>query len=113
MRCSEIRMVIPSDLFKRVKAVYEKRQELELTPAQARLLVVTYKGFERGGANLDPEKQAKPREINSELSLLELQFADNVLAETNNIKLVIENSGGQLNVFGTENEKGFFPLGQG
>ena len=78
-------------LFKKVKAVYEKRAELELTPEQARLLEVTYKNFERGGANLDAEKQAKLREINTELSVLTLKFNDNVLAETNNFKMVIEN----------------------
>jgi len=79
------------DLFKRVKAVFEEKDNLDLTPEQARLLEVTYKDFERGGANLDPEKQAKLREINSELSLLSLQFGDNVLAETNNYKMVIDN----------------------
>jgi peptidyl-dipeptidase Dcp len=78
-------------LFKRVKAVYEQMGELELTPEQARLLEVTYKDFERGGANLDEEQQAKLREINSELSLLTLKYGDNVLAETNNYKMVIDN----------------------
>lgn len=79
------------DLFKRVKTVYDQKAELDLTPEQARLLEVTYKNFERGGANLDPEKQAKLRELNSELSLLTLNFGDNILAETNNFKMVIEN----------------------
>jgi len=78
-------------LFKKVKAVYETRKELELTPEQDRLLEVSYKEFERGGANLDEEKQDKLRKINSELSILSLQFSDNVLAETNNYKMLIEN----------------------
>ncbi len=78
-------------LFQKVKAVYEQKDELGLTPEQSRLLEVKYKNFERGGANLDPEKQEKLRAINEELSLLNLQFGDNVLAETNNYKLVIEN----------------------
>jgi peptidyl-dipeptidase Dcp len=78
-------------LFQKVKAVYDQKDDLELTPEQSRLLEVKYKNFERGGANLDPEKQAKLRTINEELSLLNLQFGENVLAETNNYKLVIEN----------------------
>ena len=78
-------------LFERVKTVYEQKEKLELTSEQARLLEVTYKDFERGGANLDAEKQAKLREINSELSLLTLKYGDNVLAETNNYKMVIDN----------------------
>ncbi len=79
------------NLFKKVKAVYDQKDVLELTPEQQRLLEVSYKNFERGGANLAPEKQDKLRTINEELALLTLQFGDNVLAETNNYKLVIEN----------------------
>ncbi|MFC2151555.1 M3 family metallopeptidase [Bacteroidota bacterium] len=79
------------DLFKRVKAVNEQKDELNLTSEQARLLEVIFKEFERGGANLNAEKQEKLRKLNSELAVLSLQFADNVLAETNNFKLVIEN----------------------
>lgn len=78
-------------LFKKVKAVYGQKDELDLTPEQNRLLEVKYKNFERGGANLDSEKQEKLRAINEELSLLTLQFGDNILAETNNYKLVVEN----------------------
>ncbi|NOQ26069.1 MAG: peptidase M3 [Bacteroidales bacterium] len=78
-------------LFKKVKAVYEQKDELDLTPEQARLLQVKYEEFERGGANLDSEKQDKLRIINGELSTLTLQFGDNVLAETNNYKMAIEN----------------------
>ena len=79
------------DLFKKVKSVYDQKDELKLTPEQQRLLEVKYKDFERGGANLDAEKQEKLRKINAELSLLTLQFGDNILAETNNYKMVIEN----------------------
>lgn len=78
-------------LFKKVKAVYEQKDELDLTAEQARLLQVKYEDFERGGANLDSEKQDKLRTINGELSILTLQFGNNVLAETNNYKMVIEN----------------------
>ena len=78
-------------LFRRIKSVYDERNELELTPEQSRLLEVIYKNFERGGANLDPEKQEKLREINKEIAALELQFGENVLAETNNYKMVIDN----------------------
>ena len=79
------------DLFKRVKAVYEMKDELDLNPEQARLLEKIYEGFERGGANLPEEKQARFREINEELSSLTLQFGDNVLAETNSYKMVLDN----------------------
>jgi peptidyl-dipeptidase Dcp len=78
-------------LFVRVKAVYEQKPALNLTNEQDQLLEKTYKQFARGGANLPAEKQAVLREINKELSLLSLKFGDNLLAETNNFKLIIDN----------------------
>lgn len=78
-------------LFIRVKAVYDSRAKLKLNKEQAKLLEETYKDFVRGGANLSVENQTKLRELNSELSLLELTFGQNMLKETNSFKLVIDN----------------------
>jgi len=80
-----------ADLFKRVKAVYNTKNELSLTPEQAQLLEKTYKVFVRGGANLGPEGQARLREINKELSLLSLKFGENILKENNAFEMIIEN----------------------
>ena len=77
-------------LFKRVKAVYDQRESLNLNPEQMRLLEETYKGFVRGGANIAPENQQRFREINEELSTLTLKFGNNVLKATNDYKLVVE-----------------------
>ncbi|KPL26203.1 MAG: peptidase M3, partial [Bacteroides sp. SM1_62] len=79
------------DLFKRVKTVYEKRDNLDLTTEEKTLLEKMYKDFVRGGAELDDTKQARLREINKRISVLSLQFGDNVLAENNAYKLFIEN----------------------
>lgn len=79
------------DLFKRVKAVYEIKDELELNPEQRSLLDKVYKNFVRGGAELNEEGKARLREINSKLSILTLNFGNNLLAETNGYKLYIEN----------------------
>ncbi len=49
-----------------------------------------YKSFVRGGALLGEADQQKLRKLNEELSLLSLQFGDNILAETNNYQLVVE-----------------------
>lgn len=78
-------------LFERVKAVYEVRETLNLNPEQQRLLSETYKGFVRGGANLPPDKKEELKKINEELSLLTVKFSQNLLAETNNYQLVIDN----------------------
>lgn len=77
-------------LFARVKAVYDKKDQLGLDKEQAKLLEETYKGFVRGGANLPADKQAKLRELNSEISMLQLTFGQNMLKETNSFELVID-----------------------
>jgi len=78
------------ELFARVKAVYAARDRLDLTPEQQKLLDETYRGFVRGGANLEGEKRARFREINEELSLLSTQFGENLLKEMNAIALLID-----------------------
>jgi peptidyl-dipeptidase Dcp len=79
-------------LFLRVKAVYDGRSSLRLDREALFLLENAYRGFVRGGALLDPKGKARLREINQELSLLSVKYGDNVLAETNGFKLVIENA---------------------
>lgn len=78
-------------LFERVKAVYDKKDQLNLNPEQLKLLSEYYKGFVRGGANLNPEDKEKLKAINSEISLLTIQFSENVLTENNTFELVIDN----------------------
>lgn len=77
-------------LFARIKEIYDRQADFNLDKEQTKLLEETYKDFVRGGANLDAEKQAKLRELNSELSLLQLTFGQNMLKETNAFKLVID-----------------------
>ncbi|MEL1245538.1 M3 family metallopeptidase [Flavobacterium sp. DGU11] len=79
------------DLFERVKAVYDKRDTLNLTAEQTTLLEKKYKGFSRNGANLPEDKKIRLREIDKELSKLSLEFGENVLAETNAYQLHITN----------------------
>ncbi len=77
------------ELFERVDEVYNQIDELDLNPEQKRLLEKTHLGFVRSGANLEEEKQERFREINERLSVLTLQFGQNVLAETNSFELHI------------------------
>ena len=77
-------------LFAKVKAVYDNRAKEKLNPEQLRVLTKIYKDFARNGANLSADKKDQLRKINTELSLAELKFGDNVLAETNNFQLVID-----------------------
>jgi peptidyl-dipeptidase Dcp len=80
-------------LFTRIKSVYEKRHDMQLDSQQIRVTEKYYRDFERMGANLPKEKQEELRKINTELSMLSLNFGQNLLAETNkNFKLVIEDT---------------------
>lgn len=77
-------------LFARVKSVYDSKPTL--SPEEQKLLDVTYKGFVRRGANLNPEDKEKFRKISMELSQNVLQFQQNSLKETNAYRLHITDS---------------------
>ncbi len=77
------------ELFARVKTIYDQQDALDLTAEQRRLLEETHKGFVRAGVNLDENSQKRLREINSRLAELAQQFGQNLLAETNDFKLVV------------------------
>ena len=81
-----------NDLFQRVKAVYEKKDELGLDKDQMTLLEDNYKDFVRGGANLSDEDKALYSKWSEELSLATLQFSKNVLAATNAYTLHVTDS---------------------
>ncbi|HMM11246.1 MAG TPA: M3 family metallopeptidase [Bacteroidales bacterium] len=84
-------IMLNQQLFERIKALHEQMESLNLTPEQQMLLTKLYKRFVRGGALLSSEQKEQLRKINEELSLLSLQFGDNVLAENNKFKVFIEN----------------------
>ena len=87
----EDEILLNDKLFQRVKSVYEQKDALGINPEQLKLLDEYYKGFVRGGANLNEKDKARLTEINGELSKLSLQFGENVLKENNRFELVIEN----------------------
>lgn len=78
------------ELFNRVKQVYDCRVDFKLDREQNKLLDETYKDFVRGGANLDADKQAKLRELNSEIAMSQLTFGQNMLSETNGFQLIVD-----------------------
>ncbi len=78
------------ELFARIQAVYAQKDQLTLTEEQQMLLQETYDGFVRNGAALPEDKQERFREINQELSVLTLQFGQNVLADVNSWQMFVE-----------------------
>ncbi|MEP1097460.1 MAG: M3 family metallopeptidase [Cyclobacteriaceae bacterium] len=79
-----------SNLFQKVKIIYEKRDELNLDQEQQKLLSNTYLDFVRRGVELEGESKNRFKEISIELSKLSLKFSENVLSETNSFELIIE-----------------------
>lgn len=74
-------------LFARIKQVYDNRANENLNAEQQKLLEDIYIGFTRNGANLNEEQKATFRELTKQLSLLSLQFSNNLLKETNDYQL--------------------------
>jgi len=67
-------------LFARVKYLHDRAAELNLNPEQAKLLDVYYKGMVHAGAELPPAKQVQLKAINKQLSTLQTQFSQKLLA---------------------------------
>ncbi|MCF2488187.1 M3 family metallopeptidase [Dyadobacter sp. CY347] len=76
-------------LFQRVQKINDALDTPGLDAAKKRLLEKTYKAFVRSGANLSDADQAEMRDINKQLSVLTVRFAQNLLAETNKYELLI------------------------
>ena len=82
-----------ASLFSRIKSVYENQEKFNLSPEQKFLLENLYKGFVRNGANLNPQDQDTLKAVNQKLSVLTVRFNQNVLAETNNYRLYVDEKG--------------------
>ncbi|OIQ35481.1 MAG: peptidase M3 [Roseobacter sp. MedPE-SWchi] len=68
-------------LYARVKAVWDQRDSLDLTEEQARVLMLTHRGFVRGGAALEGEADLRMQEIKGRLAVLGTDFTQNLLAD--------------------------------
>ncbi|MFY1708021.1 M3 family metallopeptidase [Tritonibacter scottomollicae] len=68
-------------LYARVKAVWDQREDLDLTQEQARVLMLTHRGFLRGGAALEGAEDTRMQEIKSRLATLGTNFTQNLLAD--------------------------------
>ena len=68
-------------LFSRVADVWANKDSLDLTPEQARVLMLTHRGFVRSGAALDGVDDARMKEIKGRLAVLGTQFTQNLLAD--------------------------------
>lgn len=76
------------ELFARVKKLYEEKPSLDAESAW--LLERYYRDFIQAGAGLDVDTREQVKRINEELSLLETQFSKNLLADTNDLAVFVE-----------------------
>ncbi|MEV8465772.1 M3 family metallopeptidase [Fluviibacterium sp. DFM31] len=76
---SEITM--NADLFARIETLWQARDTLELTEEQARVLMLTRRGFVRAGAQLEGAARSRLGEIKERLASLGTQFTQNLLAD--------------------------------
>ena len=67
-------------LFQRFKTLHDHQAELNLTPEQAKLLDVYYKGFVHAGAELPAAQQVQLKAMNERLSTLQSAFNQKLLA---------------------------------
>ncbi|MEO8505888.1 MAG: M3 family peptidase, partial [Acidobacteriota bacterium] len=77
-------------LFARVKAVYDERETLPLTPEQKRIVWLDYTNFVRAGANLDQAAKDRMSAINQRLATLFTNFSQNLLADETDYMLVLD-----------------------
>ena len=78
-------------LFERVKKVYENQAAEQLSAEEKKVLENIYDRFVNSGANLNDEEKVRLRELNSRLAMLQLNFTQNLLYETNNTFVVVDN----------------------
>jgi len=83
-------ILLNPDLFARIKHVYDNQETYDLNAEQKFILENLYKSFVRNGANLNKEDQDSLKKINQRLSVLTVNYSQNVLDETNNYKLFVE-----------------------
>ncbi len=78
-----------NDLFKKVKQVYDKRNELKLDAESSWLLQETYTDFLIAGAALSAEQKEELKKINTKLAALSAKFSKTLLAANNAGALMI------------------------
>lgn len=80
---------LDEELFRKIKAVYDRRNEMGLNPVQIRVVEKYYKEFAEQGAALPEEKKKELIKVNDELSKLFIQYNRNLLKSTNEFYVTV------------------------
>ncbi|WP_370276666.1 M3 family metallopeptidase [Roseovarius indicus] len=76
-------------LYQRIETLWEKRDTLDLSPEQERLLYLSRRSFVRAGAALEGAEEARMRDIMSRLAELGTAFTQNLLADESGWHMVL------------------------
>ncbi|WP_282169776.1 M3 family metallopeptidase [Ruegeria atlantica] len=68
-------------LFRRVADLWVRRDQLDLTDEQARVLMLSHRGFVRAGSALEGDDDTRMQKIKSRLATLGTSFTQNLLAD--------------------------------
>ncbi|WP_447878882.1 peptidyl-dipeptidase Dcp [Serratia fonticola] len=82
-------IMLNSKLFARIKAIYDRRDSLNLDAESLRLVEVTYKNYVLAGANLSDADKTQLKALNQEAATLSTQFTNKLLAASKNGALAI------------------------
>ena len=83
-------ITLDSALYARIAALHEQRDDLDLTPEQRYLIERRHTVMTLAGAGLDDAQKEHLSELNSRLSVLQTRFEKNLLADTNDLAVVID-----------------------
>lgn len=84
---------LDEELFKKIKAVYDRRNEMGLNPVQIRVVEKYYRQFAEQGAALPEDKKKELIKVNDELSKLFIQYNKNLLNATNSFFVTVYDEG--------------------
>lgn len=82
-------ITLNTELFNRIKTVFNQKENEELSIEQTRLLETTYQDFCDNGAELNAEEKTKYNQLSTLLSVSTLQFGENSLKALNEYQLHI------------------------
>ena len=83
-------ITLDAALFARIDALYAQRDRLDLSPDQRYLIERRRTEMFLAGAGLDDAAKARLSELNGRLSTLSTKFQNNLLADTNDLAVVVD-----------------------
>ena len=85
------KILLNPKLFKKVEEIYNERGSFNLDDESILLVEKYYRDFVRSGSNLSTEQKERLKTLNSEISVLQTNFSQNVLKEVNALAVIIDN----------------------